>query len=89
MPRLTPDKRNEARRLATLIDTLYEARAHLVVLAAGEPEALYPQGDQAFEFERTASRLREMRSAGLARGGGTVGRRGAGSCGALPVPLSP
>jgi len=63
VPRLTPDKRNEARRLATLVDTLYEARAHLVVLAAGEPESLYPEGDQAFEFERTASRLREMRSA--------------------------
>jgi len=73
VPRLTPDKRNEARRLATLVDTLYEARAHLVVLAAGEPEALYPQGDQAFEFERTASRLREMRSADwLGAGGHTL-----------------
>jgi cell division protein ZapE len=63
VPKLGPDKRNEARRFATLIDTLYEARAWLVVLAAGEPETLYPSGDLAFEFERTASRLREMRSA--------------------------
>lgn len=63
VPRLTPDKRDQARRLATLIDTLYEAHAHLVVLAAGEPESLYPAGDQAFEFQRTASRLLEMRSA--------------------------
>jgi cell division protein ZapE len=63
IPRITPDRRNEARRLATLVDTLYEAHGRLVVLAAGEPEALYPSGDQAFEFERTASRLREMRSA--------------------------
>ena len=62
-PKLTPDRRNEARRLATLVDTLYEARARLVVLAAGEPDSLYPAGDQAFEFERTASRLKEMRSA--------------------------
>jgi cell division protein ZapE len=62
VPRLTPDKRDQARRLATLIDTLYEARARLVVLAAGEPAALYPAGDQAFEFQRTASRLEEMRS---------------------------
>ena len=61
-PRLTPEKRNEARRLATLVDTLYEARARLIVLAEGEPESLYPAGDQAFEFERTASRLKEMRS---------------------------
>ena len=63
VPKLTPDRRNEARRLATLVDTLYEARARLVVLAAGEPDTLYLAGDQAFEFERTASRLKEMRSA--------------------------
>ncbi len=62
VPKLGPEKRNEARRFATLIDTLYEAHARLVVLAAGEPETLYPSGDLAFEFERTASRLREMRS---------------------------
>ena len=63
VPKLGPDRRNEARRLATLVDTLYEARARLVVLAAAEPDALYPAGDLAFEFERTASRLKEMRSA--------------------------
>jgi cell division protein ZapE len=63
VPRITPDRRNEAKRLGTLVDTLYEARARLVVLAAAEPERLYPDGDQAFEFERTASRLQEMRSA--------------------------
>jgi cell division protein ZapE len=62
VPNLGPDKRNEARRFATLIDTLYEAHARLVVLAAGEPDTLYPSGDLAFEFERTASRLEEMRS---------------------------
>jgi len=62
LPRLTPDRRDAARRLATLIDTLYEARARIVVLASAEPAAIYPAGDQAFEFQRTASRLEEMRS---------------------------
>ena len=61
-PVLTPDKRNEAARFVALIDALYEARAKLVILAAAEPDALYPEGAGAFEFERTASRLQEMRS---------------------------
>jgi cell division protein ZapE len=63
VPRLGPEKRNEAARFVTLIDALYEARAKLAMLAEAEPEALYPAGDGAFEFERTASRLQEMRSA--------------------------
>ena len=42
---------------------LYEAGTRLVVLAAAEPDDLYPAGDGAFEFERTVSRLREMSSA--------------------------
>jgi cell division protein ZapE len=63
VPILTPDRRDAARRLVTLIDGLYEAGARLVLLAAAEPDALYPAGDGAFEFERTASRLYEMRSA--------------------------
>jgi cell division protein ZapE len=62
VPILEPAKRDAARRFVTLIDVLYEADAKLVVLAAAEPDALYPTGDGAFEFERTASRLHEMRS---------------------------
>jgi cell division protein ZapE len=62
VPVLTPERRNEAARFVTLIDALYEAKAKLVILAAAEPDALYPAGDGAFEFERTASRLQEMRS---------------------------
>jgi cell division protein ZapE len=63
VPRLTPERREEARRFVILIDALYEAHARLIVLAEAEPTALYPAGDGAFEFERTASRLQEMRSA--------------------------
>ncbi len=64
VPRLGPDKRNEARRFVWLVDALYEARTRLVVLADAEPSQLYPAGDGSFEFERTASRLEEMRTAG-------------------------
>ena len=63
IPVLSPQKRDEARRFVHLIDALYEADAKLVALAGAEPDALYPAGDGAFEFERTASRLHEMRSA--------------------------
>jgi cell division protein ZapE len=63
VPRLTPNRREEARRFVILIDALYEARTRLIVLAEAQPAQLYPAGDGAFEFERTASRLEEMRSA--------------------------
>ena len=62
VPILSPANRNEARRFVTLIDALYEASAKTVILAEAEPEGLYPTGDGAFEFERTVSRLEEMRS---------------------------
>jgi len=63
VPTLSPANHHEARRLVTLIDALYEAKTRLVVLAEAEPEALYAEGVGAFEFERTVSRLNEMRSA--------------------------
>jgi cell division protein ZapE len=63
VPKLTPSRREEARRFVILIDALYEAKARLIVLAEAQPAQLYPKGDGAFEFERTASRLEEMRSA--------------------------
>lgn len=63
VPKLTANRREEARRFVILIDALYEARTRTIVLAEAEPTKLYPEGDGAFEFERTASRLQEMRSA--------------------------
>jgi cell division protein ZapE len=62
LPRMGPELRDGARRLAILVDALYEAHARIAVLAAAEPHELYPAGDLAFEFRRTASRLAEMRS---------------------------
>jgi cell division protein ZapE len=63
VPKLTANRREEARRFVILIDALYEAKTRTIVLAEAEPTKLYPEGDGAFEFERTASRLQEMRSA--------------------------
>lgn len=62
VPVLTPDRKEAARRFVTLIDALYEAGTRLVVLAQAGPDDLYRSGIGAFEFERTASRLHEMRS---------------------------
>ena len=62
IPIMGPDMRNEAKRFVILIDAIYDRRVKLVCSAASEPHNLYPAGDGAFEFERTASRLMEMRS---------------------------
>ncbi|MEM6482871.1 MAG: cell division protein ZapE [Pseudomonadota bacterium] len=62
VPRLSRSNFNEAKRFVTLIDALYEARVRLICSAAAKPEFLYVEGEGAFEFERTASRLREMQS---------------------------
>lgn len=63
IPRLSRHNFNEAKRFVTLIDALYEAKVRLICSAADVPERLYVEGEGAFEFERTASRLQEMQSA--------------------------
>jgi len=63
IPELSPERRNEAKRLSIFIDTLYEAHGHLVASAAVPPNRIYREGDGAFEFRRAASRLVEMQSA--------------------------
>ena len=62
IPQMGRSNFNEAKRFVTLIDALYEAGVRLICLAAAEPEYLYVEGEGSFEFERTASRLREMQS---------------------------
>lgn len=72
IPVMTREMRNEAARFVTLIDALYEHRVKLLAAADAEPAGLYPSGDGSFEFQRTVSRLEEMRSAEyLAEGHGT------------------
>ena len=63
VPVMGPDMRNEANRFVTLIDALYDHRVKLLAAADAEPAGLYPKGDGRFEFDRTISRLEEMRSA--------------------------
>lgn len=71
IPVLGPENRNEAARFVTLIDALYEYRVKLLAAADAQPADLYPRGDGRFEFDRTISRLEEMRSEHyLARGHG-------------------
>lgn len=60
IPQLGRANFNEAKRFVTLVDALYEARVRLICSAAADPELLYLEGEGAFEFQRTASRLREM-----------------------------
>jgi len=72
IPVLTPDMRNEAARFVALVDALYEHRVKLLAMADAQPADLYPAGDGRFEFDRTVSRLEEMRSdAYLALGHGS------------------
>ncbi len=73
IPKLGPENRNEAARFVTLIDALYEHKVKLLAAADAPPETLYEAGDGRFEFQRTVSRLNEMRSEDyLAKGHGAI-----------------
>lgn len=77
IPVLRADQRNEAKRLILLIDTLYDKRVRLFASAEAEPSDLYPEGTgrERFEFERTASRLTEMRGKDWPEHSGRAGSR--------------
>lgn len=64
VPVMSRSRRNEAKRFINLIDALYDNGIKLVISADAEPTGLYvaENGTEAFEFDRTVSRLIEMRS---------------------------
>lgn len=52
----------QLRRFTHMVDEFYDRNIKLVISADAEPERLYLGERMAFEYQRTASRLREMRS---------------------------
>jgi cell division protein ZapE len=64
IPVLTPQQGNATKRFINLIDTLYDNKVRLVASAEAMPDQLLPlrKGTVGFEFNRTVSRLFEMRS---------------------------
>lgn len=64
IPVMSFERRNEAKRFIMLVDALYDAHVKLLASADAEVPDLYraDTGREAFEFDRTVSRLIEMRS---------------------------
>ncbi|MCG7393690.1 AFG1 family ATPase [Microvirga sp. ACRRW] len=64
IPRMNFERRNEAKRFIMLVDAFYDAKVKLLASAEAEVHELYQadSGREAFEFDRTVSRLIEMRS---------------------------
>uniref|UniRef100_A0A2A4Z2M5 Cell division protein ZapE n=1 Tax=OCS116 cluster bacterium TaxID=2030921 RepID=A0A2A4Z2M5_9PROT len=62
IPQLSAEYRNEAKRFVIFIDALYEQGVNFICSAEVVVTELYLKGDGVFEFDRTISRLMEMRS---------------------------
>ena len=62
IPLLERDKEDAARRFINLVDEFYDRNVKLIATAAHPPETLYDGVRLRFEFDRTVSRLQEMRT---------------------------
>ena len=62
IPLLDRDKEDAARRFIILVDEFYDRNVKLIATAAEAPKALYDGSRLRFEFDRTVSRLQEMRT---------------------------
>jgi cell division protein ZapE len=62
IPVIGKDREDAARRFVNLVDEFYDRNVKLIATAAEPPESLYVGTRLAFEFERTVSRLQEMRT---------------------------
>jgi cell division protein ZapE len=62
IPQLDGTWDDRSRRFINLIDVLYDRKVNLVISADAPPDSLYVGQRLAFEFLRTASRLKEMQS---------------------------
>ena len=67
VPKLKFNEVNLVRRWITFIDSMYECHVRLIILAKSQPEEMFEvdldsQYDEVFAFDRTRSRMEEMRS---------------------------
>ncbi len=62
VPQMSDDEDDFARRLIELVDEFYDRNVKLIIAAAVPSEQLYQGERLAFAFQRTISRLQEMRS---------------------------
>ena len=63
IPIFCTENLDSSKRFMNLIDVIYENQVRFICTAEDEPSSLYRSKRGAFEFERTISRLEEMRSA--------------------------